>query len=257
MAKAVLGWLNRALTATLAATSEQAALPVENLINDHLAVKWRAQGAANQDIDLDFGSPLSIGAVGLFGTNLTAAATWRITMSTASQSGTDIHDSGTIPAAVVAGYGQAVHVLVADTSARYLRIRLDDAGNPDGYVEAGLLFAGPLFRPQRNFSYGRAHGLVDPSVRSKSKGGQLYVDLRDKYRVQEFELRGLTEAEVHSDALEMDRILGVSGNLLFVPDYESAFKNYDAIFGPISDATPPVHTRKPVFAKRYRIEERL
>ena len=52
MAKAVLGWLNRALTATLAATSEQAALPVENLVNDHLAVKWRAQGTVNQDIDL-------------------------------------------------------------------------------------------------------------------------------------------------------------------------------------------------------------
>lgn len=256
MAKAVLGWNNLAVLGVVSATSQQPALPATSLQQAHLAVKWRSTSLATQNIDLDNGSAKTMGLIGLFGSNLTSAATWTITMGT-TQGASGVYSSGSIAASVVAGYGQAIHLLPADLSARWCRIALVDAANPDGFMEAGALFVGPSFRPQRNFSYGRALGFVDPSVRSKSKGGQLYSDLRDRYRAQEFEFEGLTEAELFNEALEMDRQRGVADSILFCPDDAGTFRTRTAIWGTIADATPGVHTALPVYGKRYRIEERL
>jgi hypothetical protein len=257
MAKGVLGWNNRAVTATLAVTSAQPALPASYLVDAHLFTKWRSTGVGGQNIDLDFGSSLPVGLIGLIGHNLTAAATWRITMDNASQSGSGVHDSTSIAIGFVSGFPQAIYLLNADVSARFVRIAIADAANPAGYMEAGALFVGPTFRPGNNFSFGRAFGWVDPSVRSKSKGGQLYVDLRPRYRTQEFEFKGLSQAEIFNEALEMDRQRGVADNVLFVPDYNSSFLAREALWGPIVDATPAVHVLPTNYSKRYRMEERL
>ncbi len=256
MAKAGLAWINHIDTAVLTTDSQVATLPLANVADPHLATKWRTT-TTTAFMAADWGAVQEIGVVGLFGSNFTAAATWRIRLSAVAAGAGELLDTGVVAAGVAAGYGQAVHVLAAAVNARYLRIDLADSGLAAlGYFQIGAAWAGRLWTPERNFRYGAAPGWRDPSVKTLSRGGQAYVDLRDRIRAIEFELPALTEAELLDAAFEIDRVAGVGGNILFVPDPGAATQNRRAILGTLDavEAAPMIaHDR---FAHRYVVAER-
>ena len=256
MTNAVLSWINRLATAVLSTDSEVATLPLAEIVSPHLSDKWQTDGATSAYLAADFGAVVAIGVVGLFGTNLSASATWRIRLSAIAPGGGELLDTGVVSMGVVAGYGQAVHVLSSAVNARYLRIDLDDPDSTAGFLQVGAAWAGPLWQPARNFAYGAAAGWRDDSVVSRSKGGQAYVDLRPRYRVAEVEFRFLTEAEAFEGAFEIDRLVGLAGNLLLVPDPGGPWQNRQALLGRLVDATEVQNAALKVFAKRYRLEER-
>lgn len=262
MAKGVIGFTNRLKDAVLTTNSETASLPVTNIVDDHRAIQWRSNNGAGQFFDADFGSSIPIGAVSLHGVTAgpiqnpgdPLSGNWRVRLGATQGSGS-VYDSASIGLVISKHFWQAVHVLAADLSARWLRVDL-----PDGVFYVGLAFAGPTFRPTRNFSYQRSHGPVDPSIQTPTRGGQLLTDVRDKVRAQEFELKALTIAEIYDQTFALEYEAGRSGNVLFVPDYEDAtYRNREAIFGTIADATPAVQVgaNERGWAKRYRITERL
>ncbi len=231
-------------------------LPVANLADDHLGVKWRANGVTAGHFDADFSSALSVGVVGVFGANLTGSANWRIRLSAVSAGGAELLDTGQAAMDVAEGYGQAVHVLAAEIDARYLRIEFDDPGLATiGCFEIGAAWAGPVWQPARNYAYEASAGWVDPSTRSRSRGGQVYVDRRAAYRVAELQFRGLTRAELFASAFELDRV-GIAASVLLVPDPDGPYRNREAILGTVAEVTPATRTAYDVFAKSWRIEER-
>lgn len=257
MAKGAIGYPNRLLTATLTPSSQQAAMPASNLISPHTAIKWRTTSHTGGQLDIDFGSAQAVRAVGIFGTDFTSSATWRLRFSATAIGNSELGDSTTINQNVASGYGQAVFVLSAAVNARYIRANFDDTGlSGQGFFTIGSMFAGPLFQPQRNFRYGRQRGFVDPSIRTRSKGGNLFTDKRPKYRAQDFEFPGLTEQESY-DAEDIDRQAGLSENLLWLPNPGGAFQPREAIWGTIEDASPATHSAFPIWLKRYRVMERL
>ncbi len=257
MAKAGLAWINRVDAAVLTASSEVSSLPVADLQSEHLSDIWRTSAAPPAWLGADFGAAVEIGVVGIFGTNLTPTATWRIRLSNVALGNGEVLDTGTIGAGVKAGYRQALHVPAAPLTARYARLDLDDAGLAGLYVQAGRLWAGPLWRPARNFRYGAAPGRTDPSARTPSKGGQIWTDVRAQARAQEFELAALSEAELLDGPLEADRLAGIVKAVLFVPDPAAAEIGRRAVLGLIEDLTPAPLFAHDLYRKAYRIVERL
>lgn len=258
MANGGLSWVNSVLGATVTATSEVSTLPLSNLQDDHVAIAYRSADASDLTIDFDLGSAVTIALVGLFGCNFTSAATWRIEISIVSAGGTDAYDSGVVAANVASGYGQTVKVLPAPVVGRYVRIILSDSGLASvGYFQIGSAWIGALWQPAKNFSYGQQIGRVDPSVKSKSRGGQLYIDVRDQYRTHQFTMDFLTETEIYDEVFELDRVAGTSSNILWVPDPSGTRQNRQAIFGTLTDLAPAANPFFATFSRQYQIEERL
>ena len=260
MGNAALSYINRIETATLSASSDVASMPVTNLATAHRAEKWRSGTGNAVFIDADFGAALEIGVIGIFGSNLTATGQWRLRLSATGIGTGELLDTGLVAAGVVPGYGQALHFPATPIAARWLRVDLSDAAiaaMADGYHEAGILWAGPAFRPERNFDFDAADGWIDPSERSEARGGQLYVDLRDKKRIDGFRLSWLTETEKFEQIMELDRLRGVSGNLLWCRNPGSVYQNRQAICGTLRDFGEIGHPRVGRYGRAFRIEERL
>ena len=91
--------------------------------------------------------------------------------------------------------------------ARYLRLELEDPSNPDGYLQAGRLVAGPAWQPRVNLQYGWSIEQVDDSRTVRSRGGQSYVDVQPKYRRLRFGFDFLERDEVFGHAYELERRL--------------------------------------------------
>ena len=92
---------------------------------------------------------------------------------------------------------------------RYLRIDFFDPDNPDGYIDLGKLVVSPVWQPSINIVYGWEIEYVDPSPRVRSRGGQVYVDQRPKFRRLTISLQNISIDEIMTQAFELDRKLGI------------------------------------------------
>ena len=128
---------------------------------------------------------------------------------------------GTLSSNARAGY-QSPYIYLMSTAQtlRYWEVEIADTGNSDGYVQIGRLFMSSTWVPSVNYSYGAAIGYQDPTPIDVSLSGAEYFDVRSKFRVFEFELQYILGTEAYSNALELQRLSGNSGEVLIVPDKE-------------------------------------
>jgi hypothetical protein len=234
-----LSWINYLDGAQLAASSEVPDLPIANLQSQHLSTKWRSAGALSVWWTADYGQALPVDVIGWFGANFTAAAQRRIRLSSSNAHAGDLYDSGLgamtpdirvdrrKPTAIVSK-SQAVHLLSSPITARYLKIDFSDSGLD--YLEAGLAWAGQLWQPARNFSYGEAPAMQDPSTTTKSVAGNAYTDLRPQFMADTFTFPALTEAEAKT-LLGMDGVVGTAMNLLWIRNPRPAEMSKTALLG--------------------------
>jgi hypothetical protein len=258
-----ISYINYVDLAVLAATSE--GLPVTNLQSDHLATKWRSAGSEDVAITADFGEALPVDTLGIFGTNFTAEAQWRVRLSSSAAHDGDVADSGLVAMdphirvdrrkkSAPVSKSQALHLLAAPVTARYLKLDFADSGR--SFFEIGLAWAGTLWQTQRNFSYGEAPAVQDPSTTTTSVGGNDYTDLRPQKMTDTFSFGLMTDAEA-AIALEVDQAIGTACNFLWIRAPLSATRNRDCILGrqPQLSALPSVaHDRR---SRQYQIAERL
>lgn len=101
---------------------------------------------------------------------------------------------------------------------RYWRVEVLDTLNPDGYVEIGRLFMAAGWTPSVNYSYGATLGYTDSTPIATSLSGAEFFDNRPRPREQRFTIQCLTETEAKKRALDMERVAGISGEVLVVPD---------------------------------------
>lgn len=142
---------NYASYITPTASESHASYPVANLSDARLAKCWRSNGGLSSvDIKIDLASALNVNLVGLANHNFTSAVTLAIaagpTTAYASYSDSMTYRSGT-----------AYKVLSATQSYRHWRIRITDAGNTDGFLEAGVLLIGLTATPTKGVS-------MDPGI---------------------------------------------------------------------------------------------
>lgn len=262
MGMTLIGWENTLDTASLSAGSALADSPVTNLQNPIAAYDWRTAGVtASADgayIDIDAGSASAWRHFLLARTNLTPSAEIQIDLGT-SQGASDVYASGALTG-IVAGYGQLCHVAAAEYSARYCRISIDDATNPDGNVSLGLVWAGVCWEPPQNPSVGGfGAGREAGSEGTETRGGQEFITNYWQRRIWAMQFDFLREQDVYAELFELDRLSRGNFNALVIPEDDSAYINRQAILGRIRQISRfnYVNSSDRPYSFAFEIAERL
>ncbi len=265
MGKILVGHENAILDAVLSTiTTAAPSLPVVNLKDE--------QGAASNGFQTASGVITAAAGAGFIGvlpasralrafslhrTNLTTNAQirWRVgteaklkssTWNSAKGSEGHVYDSGWIPAGVAARRSQSVLILAAAVSGPAFRCDIDDATNPDGFINIPLAFVGPLWAPTYNFSYDSSTGWEEGKSIQETQAGGKYIRQKWERRIWSLSLQALLHAEVWSD-FELILYKGRRGqNILFIPDPDSTYLQSQALFGDIAESsnlTYPVRSR--------------
>lgn len=263
MANAGLAWVNHLAdsNALLATNSEVTTLPLANVKDLHGASLWRSLSATGVYVTADLGVAQPVEALAVACANFSAAATWRLRLSSTGAHSGDLYDSGVVAmnrALVAKVRAQAVLLLPAAINARYVRIDFDDSGRAaEGNFDVGILWLSDFWQPERNFSYGAQSIMIDASTTTPSIGGQDYTDIRNKIRAERFEFNALREAELYNQVDQIDAIAGTSGNILFVPDPGGTYQNRKMIIGHLTELGASELSSFPVRAKAFEIKERI
>ena len=244
MANCLICYPNFADQCAVAGGAWSAGLPLANVLTGEIQRTARTlgtdPGATQMVVTLDRARPLF--AVALVNHNLTSGGQYRITAS--------IHADFSEPAWVVdwkdawpalsttdsllwedpewwsgkpaleelAGYPANLLELVNGALVRYLRFEFRDTGNPAGFLEFGRLFLGRSWSPARNMSHGAALAWRPRSEIQESFSGTEYFTTKPSYREALFSLDWLNHREAMEKAFELQRLLGVTGELYFVFD---------------------------------------
>lgn len=249
MGRSAFGWNNRVMTAALTVGSAAANMGAGNLQVDQGSPEaaWQTVAgiltdAAGAWLLIDSGSASSTWrGFGLFRTNLTANATvrWRVSDSLSGGRVTSAtYDSGTVPAAVAAGYLQTLTIPTSDATGRYCEVDINDSGNPDNFINVPLAFAGPLFIPQIGVAWSSTFARTDRTDEVVTLGGQEFPTHRYAQRQNGGVLNGAKASEVWPGVMELDRVSRLGGNVLFVLDTTSANLNYETVFGRVRSPSP-------------------
>lgn len=241
-----LAWQNRADEATLSGGSWQSTLPITNMQNRQVQKVARTANAlaASTLFDIDLGAPRTIAVLALVVHNISAAGACRIRGSNVSNFASTVYDSGavnvwpagqipqnlleweednfwlgTMSAQARAGYQSPyINIMATPAYARYWRVEIADTTNSDGYVQIGRLFLANGWTPTVNYNYGAELGYEDPTPVDTSLSGAEFFDQRSKFRVFSFDLQYITGTEAYGYAIELQRLAGITGEVLAVPD---------------------------------------
>ncbi|AWJ86317.1 hypothetical protein TSH58p_22640 (plasmid) [Azospirillum sp. TSH58] len=161
---------------------------------------------------------------------------------------------------VVRGYGLHAHILPAAVQARYWQpdVAFPSLGTTPGYLDLGLLWAGPAFRPSRNFVYEWGDRWDDLSdVTEVRRSGQEFVDRGPKKRVLTFAFKSLTEPEAKVAMTELGRIAGTSRQVLFIQEPNGPYMGRQAIIGRLVEVSPITQTNFVQFERVFQIRQSL
>lgn len=251
MGNAALLYRNLADEATIAVSSQLATAAGSLVQNEHVARKWRSESSGDWLL-ADLGALVSLDTVAVMG--LTATQ-YRVRLSSSDPTGAagDIRDTGTL--SVDQAYLQAIALLDVPASARYLRVDLTNAGG--AYVEAGRLVAGLRNLFEINFSFDWSIGYVDPSIATKTRGGQTQVSREQSYRQVSLSFDFMRQTDRYGFVEEADRLNGIKDDVLLILDEDSTALPRDSIWGRVVDLSPVSQPFFDIYSKQYRIEERL
>lgn len=244
----LLAWPNRVPDGTLSGGDWSTSSPLNNLKTrfNYEVARTSDADEANTQFDTALDKVRTIKCLALLRHNCTLAAKYRVRLSnTSGDFNSPLYDTGFVdvwstfyPFGVrlwgedgwwggkptiedIAGYPSLLlHVLDDTVDAQYVRLEIQDSGNPDGYIEASRFWVSGQWQPRINMVYGAQIQWNDPTLVEEALDGTEYFDKRTKTRSITASLDWLSSTEGHAIFLEMQRQLGISKELLIVPDYE-------------------------------------
>lgn len=263
-----LGWNNYFYSGTVTANSAETGLGPTNLSSFQCTpssgwqtangiVAYSSDGAALLKCTFPTAGTIVRG-VGLFNTNLTQSAfayavAWR--------------DTGSGPVAIEAlnltgplqGYGQLVGVFSEDITADFVQITFEDASNPDGHINIGGAFCGPIWMPRYGLTFDTTFGRRQSFDKFTTRGQQLFKTPLGAQRTLGLAFDAVAQDEAWDELGEMLRILDLGGNLLAIPDVTSVDVYREAIFGDLETMSDVSFALRTIDARSWRgqITERL
>jgi hypothetical protein len=115
-----------------------------------------------------------------------------------------------------------VYVAPAAAIGRYLDVQFDWRSNADGFVDVGQIVASPALTSVYNISYGASPPFyVDPSTKTRAKGGPQFYDEQRKYRVATMQFDWLSGDELYGNFYEMVRRYGRTKPLFYIWDSDA------------------------------------
>ena len=128
---------------------------------------------------------------------------------------------------------------------RYLDIQLDFRSNPSGYIDLGQVVASPALTSVKNISYGVTPPFyVDPSTKTRAKGGPQFADKQRKYRVSKMQFNWLGPNELYGGFYEFVRRYGLTQPFFFIYDSDAdpAIRQKQSFMCTADEVGPPVNT---------------
>lgn len=280
---AMLSWVNRMPEATLSGGSFSVSLPRDNIKNSQRTKVARTSDATESSTLVvgDLGSDQYIWVFGMFGTNASPLAAYRLRLFEDSGLTTTLYDSGIVT--LFGGFytdiewednrfwfgapldeemdyipRDFVHVLSQRTLARYFKFEIFDEDNADGYIDMGAGWIGDAWQPEKNMAFGNALGHEDLSTIGAAPSGVEYATERELRRTMSFELPRLTEAEAMQKVWMLQRIAKTINPLVVVrtPQDPSSFPR-TAVRGRLSKANPITNPFVLNHANAFQLQELL
>lgn len=258
-AKIGLSWVNHADLDGAVLTSSGAAgdTSESNLVNPIVGRRWRTTsltGYAQVDLladktievlSLRFPRDTSLPLIG--------SVRWQLDADGGTAGTGAVYDQ-TVTLSIADGYGYHVHVPASAQTARYVRFTFSGVSNVT-FIDVGRLWVGELWRPTFNIALGYDDQWRDLSrVSASEHSGAEYVDKRTTQRVFSFGLKALSQSE-RDEIREMQRLVGISGQVLFVKDPTSPAK--ETVLGRLAASTPIRHPNIPIYSKAFTVRESL
>lgn len=256
MTNARIGWINHADAAVLTAVNAgPATLGADRLSLVHPS-QYHEQTGAEMVVRADLGAAKAVDVVALIATNATAAATLRVRASTsaADMSAGVIYDSTAVSANVDPTIGYALHLPPATMTARYWEARLADASLSK--VQAGRLALMPLHTFARGFRFDWSRRWADPSEKERGEGGQIASWRRPRHRVFSVQFPALTRVEAEVVGLEIERVCGITDDVLFIANPGATSLSQSTIWGVATDTGGVSEPSFNIFTMSFQIEER-
>lgn len=195
-------WRNLVDSATLTASPAMVeTLPVGNLQTDAREEVARTTSLATQTIDVTLDQDELMQGCVLYRGNFSSGATWRVQVFEDDTMAVQLYDSGTLPlnppkplgdidwgierlgVTIYDGWGYTVtEHWFAPVVGQFARITLDDASNPDGFMQASRLFLGSYMEPSYMPMSGMTLGPKETTKQERSEAGTLHVEAGAQYR---------------------------------------------------------------------------
>lgn len=118
--------------------------------------------------------------------------------------------------------------------ARYAKMEITDPALD--YIDIGRLVVSPAYQPTLNIDLDYSIRWVDPSIKSRSRGQQVFSDVRRKWRAAQVELRYTDKNEMLSQMYELQKRVGISVPFLLIIDPTDAVNLHrQTIYGVLPD----------------------
>lgn len=252
-----------------------AGMGVDNLQLIQPTDRWRSTdftAASPAELEMDFGTDLSVDTVSLLFTNATAGAEFRVNMHSslaALWSAPDFTtgwvshwpEYGSGPTQVAIAGWDRTHSLIdlgQEVTKRYFGIRVKDDSNPDGYYEAGRLYCGLRYQPTLNIEYGS--GLpwhFEEMLRHRSVGGAKHTVTRPKELVADVSMEFRDVDELMTEMYELSRLRGVSKDVLYCHDPTSQWLHHWMVYGVLTGSPEVPIPAFDTFTIDFGVEELL
>lgn len=195
-------WRNLVDSATLTASPTMVStLPVANLQTDAREEVARTSSLATQTIDVTLDQDELMQGCVIYRGNFSSGATWRVQIFEDATMAVQRYDSGALllnppkplgdldwgverlGVTIYDGWGYTVSELwFAPVVGAFVRITLDDASNPDGFMQASRLFIGPYMELSDMPIPGLTLGPKETTKQERSEAGTLHVEAGSQYR---------------------------------------------------------------------------
>jgi hypothetical protein len=194
-------------SATLTVDDELSNYPVENIQESRLSRIFK-NAALESSIVFDMGEAVSVDCIAILKHNLSEYAT--ITLQ-----GND-SDSWTSPAfeQEITYSSDNITLEYTTQTYRYFRLYINDSTNSDGYIQLSRVIIGEYYQPPGILAEAE-DSLIDESVKTRSKSGQSYTDLRYKARSMSFNFPIVGTYE-KTEMMDVFETLGQSTATIFV-----------------------------------------
>ncbi len=228
-------------------TAASASMSVEKLQTIQPTERWRTTTPAAAFFEMDFGTDFSVDSVLMLYTNATSSAQIKVSMAADPDDLASSPDfttgfvshwpewdnNGTPTKVAIAGWDRN-HALVnfAETTKRYLRVDVNDTGNPDGYYEAGRLYISAIYQPTINIAYGSALPWpMEKKLKMESVGGAIHPVARPRINNLRCTFQFKFEDEVMEELYELARIRGSSKDMVYCHDPTSKWLHHGMLYG--------------------------